>query len=141
MKRSVTAPDSGLFVKGEHKGQFAYEAHTARDKHGFIPEAVVTPGNVHDSVAFDAVYDRVTEAFPEAETIAADSAHKTPRICKMKKLSSFAFILVCPLDARNPADALDALAGFLDRPSGRSDGRPLFRAVLLALPHPRWGSA
>ena len=80
--RSVTDPDSGLFVKGDHKRQFAYEDHTACDKHGFILEAVITPGNVHDSVAFDEVYDRVTEAFPEVETIVADSAYKTPHICK-----------------------------------------------------------
>ena len=75
--RSVTDPDSGLFVKGEHKRQFAYEAHTACDKHGFVLEAVITPGNVHDSVAFDEVYDRVTDAFPEVETIVADSAYKS----------------------------------------------------------------
>ena len=80
--KSVTDPDSGLFVKGDHKRQFAYEAHTACDKHGFILETVVTPGNVHDSVAFDEVYDRVTAAFPETETIVADSAYKTPHICK-----------------------------------------------------------
>ena len=80
--KSVTDPDCGLFVKGEHKRQFAYEAHTACDKHGFVLETVVTPGNVHDSVAFDEVYDRVTEAFPEVETIVADSAYKTPHICK-----------------------------------------------------------
>ena len=43
---------------------------------------MVTPGNVHDSVAFDEVYDHLTEAFPEAETIVADSAYKTPHICK-----------------------------------------------------------
>lgn len=80
--RSVTDPDCGLFVKGEHKRQFAYEAHTACDKHGFILETVVTPGNVHDSVAFDDVYDKVTEAFPEVEAVVADSAYKTPHICK-----------------------------------------------------------
>ena len=43
---------------------------------------VVTPGNVHDSVAFDDVYDSVTERFPEIQVIAADSAYKTPWICK-----------------------------------------------------------
>ena len=43
--RSTTDPDSGLFVKGEHKRQFAYEAHTACDRHGFVLETVVTPGN------------------------------------------------------------------------------------------------
>ena len=33
-------------------------------------------------MAFDEVYDRVTDAFPEVETIVADSAYKTPHICK-----------------------------------------------------------
>ena len=41
--RSVTDPDSGLFVKGEHKRQFAYEAHTVCDKHGFVLEAKSLP--------------------------------------------------------------------------------------------------
>lgn len=80
--KSVTDPDCGLFVKGSHKRQFAYEAHTVCDKNGFILETVVTAGNVHDSVAFDQVYDKVIEAFPEVETIVADSAYKTPHICK-----------------------------------------------------------
>ena len=76
--RNVTDPDSNLFAKVEHKRQFAYEAHTACDKNGFVLETVITPGNVHDSVAFDEVYDRVTADFPEVETILADSAYKTP---------------------------------------------------------------
>lgn len=45
-------------------------------------ETVVTPGNVHDSMAFDDVYDKVTGRFPEVETVVADSAYKTPHICK-----------------------------------------------------------
>ena len=80
--KSTTDPESGMFVKGEHKRQFAYEAHTACDKNGFILETVVTPGNIHDSVVFDEVYDKVTKKFPEVETIAADSAYKTPHIAK-----------------------------------------------------------
>ena len=47
-----------------------------------IYDIVVTPGNVHDSVAFDDVYDKVVERFPEIETVVADSAYKTPHICK-----------------------------------------------------------
>ena len=43
MTKSVTDPDCGLFVKGEHKKQFAYEAHTACDGNGFVLETVVTP--------------------------------------------------------------------------------------------------
>ena len=78
----MTDPDCGLFVKGEHKRQFAYEAHTACDENGFVLETVVTPGNVHDSAAFDDVYDKVTEAFPEIKTVVAYSAYNTPHICK-----------------------------------------------------------
>ena len=80
--KSTTDPDCGLFVTGEHKRQFAYEAHTACDKNGFVLETVVTPGNVHDSVAFDEVYDKVTENFPQVEAVVADAAYKTPHICK-----------------------------------------------------------
>ena len=79
---STTDPECGIFRKGDHKRCFAYEAHTACDVHGYVLETVVTPGNVHDSVAFDDVYDKVTEQFPEVETIVADSAYKTPHICK-----------------------------------------------------------
>ena len=80
--KSVTDPESGFFVKGDHKRQFAYEAHTACDKHGYILETVVTPGNVHDSVAFDDVYNKVTKKIPKVKTVVADSAYKTPHICK-----------------------------------------------------------
>ena len=80
--KSTTDPESGMFVKGEHKRQFAYEAHTACEKNGFILETEVTPGNVHDSVAFDDVYEKLIEKHPEIETIVADSAYKTPHIAK-----------------------------------------------------------
>ena len=33
---STTDPDCGVFRKGEHEVQFAYEAHTASDERGFI---------------------------------------------------------------------------------------------------------
>lgn len=79
---STTDPESGVFRKGEHKTEFAYEAHTVCDKNGFILGVEVTAGNVHDSIAFDSVYQAVTERFPDVEVIAADSAYKTPWICK-----------------------------------------------------------
>lgn len=80
--KSITDPDCGLFVKGEHKKQFAYEAHTACDKNGFILDVEVTAGNVHDSVAFYDVYDKVIEKHPEVKTVVADSAYRTPHIEK-----------------------------------------------------------
>ena len=79
---STTDPDAGLFHKGEHKQCFAYGAHTVCDKNNFILAVEVTPGNVHDSVVFDTVYDRLTNRFPTVETVVADAGYKTPWICK-----------------------------------------------------------
>ena len=79
---STTDPESGVFCKGEHKTCFAYEAHTACDKNNFILAVEVTPGNIHDSVAFDNLYDNICQYYPEHHTVVADSAYKTPWICK-----------------------------------------------------------
>ena len=79
---STTDPESGIFRKGEHRRCFAYGAHTVCDKHNFILDVEVRPGNVHDSIVFDAVYDRVTRRFPEVKVVTADAGYKTPWICK-----------------------------------------------------------
>ena len=79
---STTDPDAGLFVKGDHERQMAYEAHTACDKNGIVLATEVTGGNVHDSVAWDAVYDKVTERFEGVMYVVMDSAYKTPWIAK-----------------------------------------------------------
>ena len=79
---STTDPDCGMFVKGSHERQFAYEAHTACDRHGFVLAVEVTAGNVSDSVAWDAVYDQVTEKFSDAKFITMDAGYKTPWIAK-----------------------------------------------------------
>ena len=82
ISESKTDPDSGVFHKGEHKKCFAYTAQTACDKNGYIMDTTVNPGNVHDSIAFDALYDRLTKRYPEMETIVADAGYKTPWISK-----------------------------------------------------------
>jgi transposase len=79
---STTDPDSGVFRKGEHKMCFAYGAHTACDKHNFVLGVEVSSGNVHDSVMFDPLYERVIKAFPQAEVIVMDAGYRTPWICK-----------------------------------------------------------
>ncbi|MCX4323792.1 MAG: IS1182 family transposase [Lachnospiraceae bacterium] len=79
---STTDPESGMFRKGDHKHCFAYEAHTVCDRHNFILDTVVTSGNVHDSVAFDALYERVTRRFPQIRIVTMDAGYKTPWICK-----------------------------------------------------------
>ena len=49
--------------------QFAYESHTACDRHSFALGVEVTAGNVHDSVAWDALYDQVTSRFQQVEHV------------------------------------------------------------------------
>ena len=78
---STTDPDCGMFVKGEHERQFAYEAHTACDKRGFVLGVEVTAGNVHDSVAWDGLYDEVTGKH-EVKFVTMDAGYKTPWIAK-----------------------------------------------------------
>ncbi len=82
IKKSTTDPECGLFHKGEHKVQFAYTAHTACDKHNFILDVNVAPGNVHDSVMFDELYNHVIAKFPETKMVGIDSGYKTPWIMK-----------------------------------------------------------
>lgn len=79
---STTDPDSGMFIKGEHKKCFAYGAHTACDKNNFILDVVVTAGNIHDSQVFDELYEKVIERYPQVQTVTADAGYKTPWICK-----------------------------------------------------------
>lgn len=79
---STTDPDCGLFHKGEHKVEFAYTTHVACDENNFVLACEVTPGNVHDSMVFDAVYEDVISSFDEVETVAVDAGYKTPWICK-----------------------------------------------------------
>ena len=78
---STTDPDSGMFVKGEHERQFAYEAHTVCDGRGFVLGVEVTAGNVHDSVAWDKVYDEVTHKY-NVQFVTMDAGYKTPWIAK-----------------------------------------------------------
>lgn len=71
-----------MFAKGDHKKLMAYEAHTACNQHGYVLKVEVTPENVHGSVVFDGVYDKLVEKHLEVKTVVADSTYKTPHICK-----------------------------------------------------------
>jgi hypothetical protein len=69
---SDTDKDCGLFRKGEHKVEFAYTTHVACDENNFVLACETAPGNVHDSVVFDAVYDAAVRILPEADAVAVD---------------------------------------------------------------------
>ena len=80
---STTDPESGVFHKGEHKKCFAYEAHTACDKRGYVMDVEVTAGNVHDSVAFPKLYRKLLKRFPGIEKVVADAGYKIPYLAKL----------------------------------------------------------
>lgn len=82
IKQSTTDPESGVFNKGEHEKCFAYVTNTACDKHNFILDFVLGPGNVHDSVMFDSLYEKLLPKFPEINVVTVDSGYKTPWIMK-----------------------------------------------------------
>lgn len=79
---STTDPECGVFHKGEHKKCFAYTAQTACDKHGYIMDVTLNPGNVHDSVAFNGLYDRLKVNFQNIKYAVMDSGYKIPWIAK-----------------------------------------------------------
>ncbi|EAC2340938.1 IS1182 family transposase [Listeria monocytogenes] len=80
---STTDSESGYFVKGEKERQFAYSAHTACDKNGFILGMQVTPGNIHDSQILPSLVDGLKSLpFYHPYGIAADAGYKTPAIAK-----------------------------------------------------------
>lgn len=83
IKVSTTDPESGYYVKGEREKQFAYSVHAASDARGFVLGAIVTPGNVHDSVAFPDLLDKVSDRLIQPFAVAADSAYKNPAIAKL----------------------------------------------------------
>ena len=70
---STTDPECGMYHKGEHEKQFAYEAHTVCDRHGMVLGVKVTAGNVHDSVAWDEVYEQTARRFPEIQYVTMDA--------------------------------------------------------------------
>ena len=82
INESTTDPESGVFNKGEHKRCLAYTAQTGCDKNGYVMDVTVNPGNVNDNVAFDGLYDRLTEKNPEIEAVVMDAGYKTPWISK-----------------------------------------------------------
>lgn len=80
-KISLTDPESGWFHKGEHKEVFAYSVETACDINGWILGYTIHPGNIHDSMAFPEIFEKL-KAF-EPHTIVADAGYKTPALAKL----------------------------------------------------------
>lgn len=88
IKASTTDPEAGYYHKGEHEKCFAYTHQAFSDKNGFVVACTTNAGNMHDSVAFDEVYDKLLEEYEdEIENVCLDSGYNTPAICKKIKES------------------------------------------------------
>ena len=83
----------GFSIKASIKWNLPIQ-HTACDKHNFVLECEVSAGNVHNSVVFDEVYDKVTEKFEEVQAVALDAGYKTPWI--LKKITDDGKLAVTP---------------------------------------------
>ena len=82
-KVSTVDPESGYFVKGEKEREYAYSAHTACDKNGFVLGTQVTPGNIHDSQILPPLIEGLKSLpFYHPYGVAADAGYKTPTIAK-----------------------------------------------------------
>lgn len=79
-KQSTTDPESGWFHKGEHKDVFAYAVETACDRHGWILDYTVHPGNEHDSKTFPELYEKLKKREPKMMVM--DAGYKNPAIAK-----------------------------------------------------------
>ena len=80
-KQSTTDPESGWFHKGEHKEVFAYAVEAACDKHGWILDYTIHPGNEHDSVTFPVLYEKLR--LLEPKNMVMDAGYKNSAIAKM----------------------------------------------------------
>ena len=78
--QSTTDPESGMFVKGEHKRDFSYMAQTACDRNGFVLSYDVCAGNIHDSVSFSDLYEKIKSVSPCI--VVADAGYKVPHIIR-----------------------------------------------------------
>lgn len=81
IKCSTSDPESGWFHKGEHKSVFAYAVETACDRHGWILDYTVNPGNMNDSRTFKGLYDKIKHH--DLDIVTMDSGYRTPAIAKL----------------------------------------------------------
>ena len=84
IKRSTIDPDAGFYHKGEHEKQFAYSASALCDKNGFILDAYITSGNIHDSISFKGLFDNYKNHFlyESTDLFCFDSGYNSPSVIK-----------------------------------------------------------
>jgi len=81
-KSSTTDPDCGFFHKGEHKKVFAYGVNVACDSNNYVLGFEIDAGNIHDSVIFPRIYERIIKSHPDIKNVVLDAGFKTPAIAR-----------------------------------------------------------
>jgi len=72
-----------MFHKGEKEKMFAFTSSTFCDKRGFVIGTYLAPGNVHDSVSFDGLYNALdNDIISKVKYVSLDAGYVTPHICK-----------------------------------------------------------
>lgn len=79
---SRTDPESGLFHKGEKEKCFAYSHQTACDKNGYVIACTTVPGNVHDSVSFFELFEKLKKFGSKIRNVCLDAGYATPAIMR-----------------------------------------------------------
>jgi transposase len=82
IKSSTTDPDCGFFHKGEHKKVFAYGVNVACDSNNYVLGFELDAGNIHDSVIFPRIYERIIKNHPGIKNVVLDAGYKTPAIAR-----------------------------------------------------------
>ncbi|URZ02378.1 transposase [Clostridium felsineum] len=81
--QSTTDKESGMFYKNEKEKHFAYLAHTACNDANFVLGFEASSGNVHDSIGFYDVYNKVYSKFGDKlVAVAVDAGYKNSCIAK-----------------------------------------------------------
>ena len=83
IKVSTTDPDCGVFHKGEHKKVFAYTSNTACDQNNYVLGFEVVPGNIHDSVSFPTLYNKLIKEYPDIKNVVVDASYKIPAVARL----------------------------------------------------------
>lgn len=76
MTLSPNDPDCGMFFKGQHQRNFAYNIQTAVDAHGWILGYHVARGNENDSRSFYGLYEKIKRF--DIDEMVMDAGYKTP---------------------------------------------------------------
>jgi transposase len=110
-KESKTDPDSGWLSKGEKEHTFAYNAHTACDRHGFILKQLTKPSNVHDSQMFTPLFEHITARYDAIEAMGLDAGYKTGPI--IKRISDEQILPLLPYKRTNTKKGTFGNSGFM----------------------------